>query len=508
MSDWSSGYNVDVGYTYGFYKELSPHWLNCVATLRGVAAPYGDKLRYLELGCGYGLGLILLAAIHPEHEFLGIDFNPVHIVHGRKLAAEAGLTNIRFEEADFVELAQDWPREWGQFDYVVGHGIYSWLDFPVREAVVKTIKHATNLGAIVYLSYNTMPGCVSMQPVQHLLRLWQTTEHMGSVTAITEGVKRLKAFTGAQSTMSVALPTIKSRVESMDGKDIDYLVHEYLHDNWHPIWFDQMADQLRTAKLSYVGTASVGDLFVESVLPQAQKDILAQYEDPITRQVMIDVLVNRTFRRDVFARGATQMWSAVKQKALLDMAFVLLNRPENDAFKFKLSVGKVTVKGETYKLLLDALANGQRTVRELVEATGKSLNETVQAMTMLMHGGHVALHKPIANRKAAKALNRVIIDHAAQGAPYKYLIAPETGAVFGATDVNLIMAHELLSDTSVKDPSKLAEKLVTRLLGLGKALVKDGQPLNTRDTMLPHATTSAEAFLGKTLIAWKKLDAV
>lgn len=508
MSDWSSGYNVDVGYTYGFYKELSPHWLNYVATLRGVAAPYGDKLRYLELGCGYGSGLILLAAIHPEQEFLGIDFNPVHIAHGRKLAADAGLTNIRFEEADFVELAQDWPAEWGQFDYVVGHGIYTWLDFHVRDAMVKTIKHATNPGAIVYLSYNTMPGCVSMQPVQHLLRLWQTTEHMGSGTAITEGVKRLKAFTDTQSIMSVALPTIKSHVENMDGKDASYLVHEYLHDNWQPIWFNQMAEELSAAKLSYVGTASVGDLFVESIVPQVQKDILAQYEDPIMRQVMIDVLVNQTFRKDVFARGATQMWGAVKQKALLDMAFVLLNRPENDAFKFKLSVGEVTGKVETYKLLVDALANGQKTVRELVEATGKSLNETVQAMTMLMHGGHVALHKPIANRKAAKTLNRVIIDQAAQGAPYKYLIAPETGAVFGATDVNLVMAHEILSDTSVKDPSKLADKLVTRLLGLGKALAKDGQPLQTRDSMLPQANALAETFLGKTLNTWKKLGAL
>lgn len=111
MNDWASGYNVDVGYTFGFYKEMSPNWLNYVSTLCGFSAPTGPALRYLELGCGYGYGLILLAAAHPEYEFLGIDFNPTHIAHGRKLAHDAGRKNIQFEEADFVKLAEYWPKE-------------------------------------------------------------------------------------------------------------------------------------------------------------------------------------------------------------------------------------------------------------------------------------------------------------------------------------------------------------------------------------------------------------
>jgi SAM-dependent methyltransferase len=91
MSDWSSGYNVDLGYTYGHHREISPTWLNYAATLRGVTLPTGDW-RYLELGCGQGVGLVLTAALYPDHEFVGVDFNPLHIAHARSLATPFCMT--------------------------------------------------------------------------------------------------------------------------------------------------------------------------------------------------------------------------------------------------------------------------------------------------------------------------------------------------------------------------------------------------------------------------------
>lgn len=504
MSDWSFGYNVDIGYTYGSFKELSPNWMNYVATVQGYKAPSGTKLRYLELGCGNGLGLILLAAVHPEYDFLGIDFNPVHIAHGRKISKEAGLTNIQFEEANFVEVAEDWPLEWGQFDYVVAHGIYTWLDSSVRDALVKTIKHATGPGSLVYLSYNTMPGWVSAQPVQHLLRLWHRTERMSSVTSIREGAKRLKVLMDAKSAMTVALPRMQRRVESMDKKDPVYLVHEYLNDGWKPIWFDEIVDALVEAKLDYVGTASIGDLVVDKIFPPTWKEILSQYDDPIIRQVMIDVLVNQNFRKDVFARGATKLWTLEKQKMLLEMSFVFAFKPENDIFKFNLSTGEVAGQSEIYKSYVDALSTGHKTIRELLAATGRSLIETIEAMTMLMHEGYVVLYQPISNKKGARALNRVIIENTAYGAPYSFLISPETGGIFGTTDVNLIMAYELLKDNRINEPGKLGEILVKRLTALGKSLVKDGKRLSTKEETLQHATTLAEVFLGRTWGSWKK----
>ena len=51
MANWSSGYVVDVGYTYGFYRELTPSLLGFMALLQGVQSPdlSGSSLAYCEL---------------------------------------------------------------------------------------------------------------------------------------------------------------------------------------------------------------------------------------------------------------------------------------------------------------------------------------------------------------------------------------------------------------------------------------------------------------------------
>src|SRR5262249_53676291 len=84
---WMSGYTSDVAYTLGFYKELAPSFLNYVCVINGVEGiPVGDPLRYCELGCGRGYGTTLLAAANPDIEFVGIDFNPLHINEARAFA--------------------------------------------------------------------------------------------------------------------------------------------------------------------------------------------------------------------------------------------------------------------------------------------------------------------------------------------------------------------------------------------------------------------------------------
>src|SRR5262245_20624040 len=98
-ASWMSGYVGDVAYTLGFYRELSPTYLNLVCVLNGHNGPrLTQPLRYCELGCGRGYGTALLAAANPTIEFVGIDFNPSHIAEARGLASQAGITNVTFFE--------------------------------------------------------------------------------------------------------------------------------------------------------------------------------------------------------------------------------------------------------------------------------------------------------------------------------------------------------------------------------------------------------------------------
>ena len=46
--NWSEGYFSDVGYTYGYYKEISPVFLRFCLLLQGLAAPATEDMNYCD----------------------------------------------------------------------------------------------------------------------------------------------------------------------------------------------------------------------------------------------------------------------------------------------------------------------------------------------------------------------------------------------------------------------------------------------------------------------------
>src|SRR6185436_19561183 len=97
MSSWGDGYVTDMGYTSGFHREMAPAHMAFAAALKSQAVPdITAPLTYCDLGCGQGVNTNLMAAAYPHIEFHGNDFNPAHVVGARRLAAEAGSTNVHF----------------------------------------------------------------------------------------------------------------------------------------------------------------------------------------------------------------------------------------------------------------------------------------------------------------------------------------------------------------------------------------------------------------------------
>jgi SAM-dependent methyltransferase len=72
-------------------------------------------MRLLDVGCGPG-------------EAVGIDLQPSQVERARTLAAQRGVTNLRFEVADIYQL----PFPDCSFDAVFAHGVLMHLRQPVR----------------------------------------------------------------------------------------------------------------------------------------------------------------------------------------------------------------------------------------------------------------------------------------------------------------------------------------------------------------------------------------
>jgi SAM-dependent methyltransferase len=93
----------------GYNANLIASWL---PSLDGVVAALERGGRAADVGCGHGASTLLLAKTYPKSTFIGYDYHAASIETARKRAAEAGVSNARFEVAD----AQSYPDK--QLDFV------------------------------------------------------------------------------------------------------------------------------------------------------------------------------------------------------------------------------------------------------------------------------------------------------------------------------------------------------------------------------------------------------
>ena len=87
MSDWTSGYVTDIGYTFGYYAELDPVRVKLAFLNAGLVCPeFGTAC---ELGFGQGVSANIHAAASVTH-WHGTDFNPAQAGFAQELSAVFG----------------------------------------------------------------------------------------------------------------------------------------------------------------------------------------------------------------------------------------------------------------------------------------------------------------------------------------------------------------------------------------------------------------------------------
>ncbi len=87
----------------------------------------------------------------------------------RTAAAEAGalgLANVRLLQGDVAAL----PDDLGRFDYVIAHGLYSWVPLPVRDGLLAAARALLAPHGVAYVSYNAYPGSYLRDMVRDVLR--------------------------------------------------------------------------------------------------------------------------------------------------------------------------------------------------------------------------------------------------------------------------------------------------------------------------------------------------
>ncbi len=484
MNDWSAGYVTEVEYTHGFYRELVPQYLALAALAHGTVAPgLGSKpIRVLELGCGQGLSANLIAAANPHIDYTAIDFNPAHIAGAQGLASIAGTPNVHFLEASFEDVAAD--DALGRFDVITLHGIYTWVSAENRAHIIKIARDKLKPGGLLYLSYNTYPGWTPVLPIR---RMFTDTAAAHPAVPIferlDESLRLFNRLAEVGARYIATTPGLVERIQRVQTQPRNYVAHEYLNGDWTIFHFADVASDMAAAKLGYVASAHLLDQIDAVNLTAEQSALLAEMKDPVRREGLRDLIVNQQFRRDIFMRGAVPLPQHEAREVWLELRFGLSTVRANVPQKVTATLGEANLQAEVYEPLLDALARGPRTVRQLIEdskVAGLGWARLQQALVVLVGSGHVQPclegKNDAQRRERTRQFNTAVIKRAQSSTELQYLASPVTG---GGITVDRFAQLFLLGRQEKQ--VDLPHFVWAILNGQGQRILKDGLALDTEE---------------------------
>lgn len=510
--DWTAGYASDIEYTAGFYREQSPAYLNFVCVLKGFEpVPLDRPFTYFELGFGRGLTVNLLAAANPQGQFYAADFNPTHVAGAREMASAAGLDNLTLYEESFEELANGKEDDLPQFDFITLHGIYTWVTAENQAHIVKFIARYLKPGGVVYLSYNAMPGWAPALPLQRLLVEYADAFPDRSDVQIAGAAALVGRLQAAGANYIAGNPGLEARLKMLNTGNPNYLVHEYMHKHWAPRYHADVARDLSAAKLDFVGSTDLTLAYPEIFLAGEKAELVNAINGSAMRETMKDYILNTSFRKDVFVRGARKMTNVRQADWLRKVGLALMVGREAATTDLKLSVGQVNGRDDIYGPLFDALAIKPHTLGELQRCAGLekvSIADLAQAAALLVATGQAELYSEASLMQAkdtAHGLNRALCNMTRYSDDYHALCSPLLGNGIGAGFMERLVYHVLAAGVDAGDTHAVAKALWVVLLAQGRLLIVEGQTLQTEAENIGELERQAGAILASRLPLWRKL---
>ncbi len=465
-------FDSECGSGVEYYPEAMPDRLRWAAMLHGHYVPE-KSFAYLEINCGAGLTLLYAAAAHPESHFVGLGGSARQFERSRVLAREAGLSNIEFVEGDYLQPAFQAGGLGRRFDYVVVHGIASWIPSDARSALLRFANRALKVGGLFYTSYNTLPGSLGALTYGHFARFDPHSDAPSE--ALKAAHLALLALQNAALTLLPGMPALAQRLETLGRQNLVDLLSRSGRSDWRPIFVTEMLEDLRVHGLSYLGTATLAEAFDSALAPELRELIEAQPTVAIREQVR-DLALMQVFRRDLAVRGRQAM-PLVEQLQRFSTIRLrsnpLVPRPVPRSAADEPS-GDTAIR-DRLLARLDA-ARGSLRLGDLVEEDGhlESVSEAVQAISALIHGGQVAIARNTPNPDAARRLNRVLIEEALGGSSCSHLAVPDLGGAVPVSYIDLLIAA--FHDRGA-DPCDIPDIVRGVLLSRNRMVTRDGVPV-------------------------------
>ncbi len=286
-------------HAYGF---THPDWLATLATLHGLEPRPIERARILELGCASGSNLVPMAYALPDAELIGVDLSTRQISEGRKFATALGLRNIRLDALDLTTI----DDRFGRFDYIIAHGVYSWVPPDVQDAVLRICEQRLSDSGVALVSYNALPGCHLRQMVRamgqfHTRDLTDPRERADQLRAM---VRLLVASTRDDGSSYPRI--LRSEADRLDKLSDEFLLHDVLEEANFPCYFHEFVARAGSHNLQFVCEALPVDRRGLRLSPDVLETMRREY-DPIELEQHLDFLDGTAFRRSLLCRAGNEL---------------------------------------------------------------------------------------------------------------------------------------------------------------------------------------------------------
>ena len=268
--------------------------------LRGLNVAHPGSCRVLELGCGDGFNLAAMAALHPGSSYTGIDYAGEAITRGRAMMEDLGLKQVRLEQADIRKLDALSPSL-GQFDYIMAHGVYSWVPEEVREALLATLGRLLAPHGIGFVSYLALPGAHLREMVRTIIR-FHTRDTDNMEDKVEQARSVLKMISDGSMMPNHYTQWITDELKNIDTHMGSSLYHDELSSISAPLLFTDFLKHASQHGLEYLSEAECLTPVSRALSDTAREQLKPLESNRILLEQYLDFIEGRRFRQTLLCR--------------------------------------------------------------------------------------------------------------------------------------------------------------------------------------------------------------
>ncbi|ALG67096.1 class I SAM-dependent methyltransferase [Beggiatoa leptomitoformis] len=292
-----------------------PYHIAAIAQLFGMNPPRPETARILELGCANGGNIVATAHAFPQATCVGIELSARQVAMANGIIQHLDLKNIVVKQMDIL----DFSEQEGMFDYIIAHGIYTWVTADVQEKILRICQQHLNPNGIAYISYNTKPGWNMRGTIRDMMLY-----HTKSIKDPHEKVVQMRALWQFLAETTQAGRDSYSLFLNEEFKlfaefDESYLFHDFLEAENNPLYLHEFVEQASAHDLVYVGDTYLHTMLASNFPPEIANTLSLFKDDLVHQEQYMDFLRNRHFRHSLLCHKNTPLQRAISAERLINL---------------------------------------------------------------------------------------------------------------------------------------------------------------------------------------------